>query len=820
VTHVSRLFAVSTWIALVVAVPWFPSVLVAQEPAAAAAETPASGFPDALEVGARGRALADSAAIAEQRIAQLTDVRVLRQDLELARQRHEELVQLAGAVLQIEYTRPERVTWVRDRSVQHAQRLEGLQERSALRLQELARLRGEWTDRQAFWREWRAALRGTPDEALLEPEFRRALERIDEVLATIGAAIPQVIAVQREIEALQGATSALSDRVALVRAERWEALLERVEPVLFGPAFLAQIVDPEVTRWEPVAALQGAAHRVFLRENAGMLLVHVVFGLVLGLIARRLRLATAPEGAWSGLLLHPWAAAAFASTALITRQYTLPPPLWDVIIWSVLAISGARLAGRLVRRRSLRRGVFLVAAIYPLFLLAEALQVPAPWFRIGLTGVAAAALGLCGFLFLRERREPGGAVARWVLGMGILLWTVVLVAEAVGFYLLSRWILHATVSSAFIAFLVAFLIVVARGGIGTLVRVEAAGRLRFLRTIGVPLVERLLVLLQVVLVIGAVLAVLDIWEIAPSPVDTWRRISAVGFMVGGVSITLGRVLVAALLVYIAVVGSWFFRTFAQSELYPRWEMERGVGDSINALLHYVLITFAVLVALGVIGVQLQNFAIIAGALGVGIGFGLQNIVNNFVSGLILLFERPVRVGDTVVIDGEWGSIRKIGLRSTTVLTFDQSELIVPNADLVSEKVTNWTLSNPIARLILPVGVAYGTDVARVMALLRQSAGVHPAVLVEPPPQSLFVGFGDSALDFELRVWVQELRLRLEVQSAILAEIDRLFREEGIEIPFPQHDLHLRSVDASLLHAARTAPAADGRAVAAAPDDDG
>jgi potassium-dependent mechanosensitive channel len=192
--------------------------------------------------------------------------------------------------------------------------------------------------------------------------------------------------------------------------------------------------------------------------------------------------------------------------------------------------------------------------------------------------------------------------------------------------------------------------------------------------------------------------------------------------------------------------------------------------------------------------ELQNFAIIAGALGIGVGFGLQNVINNFASGLILLFERPVRVGDTVVMDGEWATIQKIGLRSTVMVTFDQSELIVPNGDLVSEKVTNWTLSNPTARIILPMGVAYGTSIEDVLSILMESAFAHEAVLKEPPPEALFVGFGDSSLDFELRVWVGNIRLRLQVRSVVLTEVERRLAEAGIEIPFPQRDLHLRSVD--------------------------
>jgi potassium-dependent mechanosensitive channel len=262
----------------------------------------------------------------------------------------------------------------------------------------------------------------------------------------------------------------------------------------------------------------------------------------------------------------------------------------------------------------------------------------------------------------------------------------------------------------------------------------------------------------------------------------------------------GRILLAALLVYLAMTVSWLARTIVNEEAARSWSFERGVADSINTLVHYAVITLGIIFGLGALGVELQNFAIVAGAVGVGIGFGLQTVVNNFVSGLILLFERPVRVGDTVEIEGEWGTIKKIGLRSTVVITFTQSELIVPNADLVSQKVTNWTLTNPVTRVPVNVGVAYGSDVQKVLQILTEAGAAHPSVSKAPAPAALFMGFGDSSLDFELRIWVDDISSRLVARSAVLAEIDRRFREEGIEIPFPQRDLNIRTLDPAVARA--------------------
>jgi potassium-dependent mechanosensitive channel len=779
------------------------------EPAAAEAR-----FPDAFELAARGRLVADSAVRAEREIEALARTEDLGAELEGARRRQAELRELLATVAQAEYVRPERISRVGDQALLNAQRLEDLRERAAGRVAELTRVRAEWTERQRFWLAWRDALRAEPEFAGVQPQVRAALERIGAVLRQVAERTPELLSLQQEIEALQASTDQIAGQVAAIRTGRREALLRRDEPVLFGPAFLEEVRAEPVREWRPAVGLHAAELARFLPGRLGTVLFHLVLVLVLALVARRVRLLARPDDPWTGLLRHPWALGIFGSATILAQRLGVAPLLWDVGVWAVVAASGAVLASQLFPVASLRRLVYFVAAFYPLFLLAEALRLPAPVFRIGVAGAAVAGLALCAGLAWwsgRSRAEP--EYARLTLVLGAALWTVVLVAETLGYFLLARWVIHATITSAMVVFGVAFLVVLARGAIRTLLRSEATERRRFLRRFGIPLAERLLFVFQAVLVVGAALAVLDIWEVAPSPLATWTLVVGAGFTVAGLQITVGRVFFAALLLYLALVASWLARTLVQSEVYQRWEMDRGVGDSISTLVHYTLIAIGVLLALGAIGVELQNFAIVAGALGVGIGFGLQNVVNNFVSGLILLFERPVRVGDTVVIGGEWGTVTKIGLRSTIVLTFDQAELIVPNGDLVSEKVVNWTLSNPRARVILPVGVAYGSDIQQVLRLLREAAPVHPAVLDDPAPTALFMRFGDSSLDFELRVWVRQIQARLEVQSMVLAEVDRVFREAGIEIPFPQRDLHLRSVEPSLVRTALGGAGGDGRAAA-------
>jgi small-conductance mechanosensitive channel len=227
-------------------------------------------------------------------------------------------------------------------------------------------------------------------------------------------------------------------------------------------------------------------------------------------------------------------------------------------------------------------------------------------------------------------------------------------------------------------------------------------------------------------------------------------------------------------------------------------VEKGVRLAMGRLIHYVILTAGFIVALSTLGFHLTELTIMLSALGVGIGFGLQSVVNNFVCGLILLFERPVRVGDYIEFGGQWAEIKRIGLRATIVQTFDQADVIIPNGDLVSNQVTNWTLSSRQVRLIVPVGVAYGSDVPLVMETLLACAKEHPMVSEIPSPQVLFLNFGESSLDFDLRVWVPDADIRLKTGSELRQEIDRRFREANIEISFPQRDLHLRSVDSSIV----------------------
>jgi potassium-dependent mechanosensitive channel len=777
----------------------------AQEPSPQDAQQPAAPItvPNVFEVATRARIVADSAARAERTIERLGTVGAFAAEIDEAAQRQADFQALLGAIIDMEFVRLERLSRLRDQALLEDGRLETLHGRLIDRLTQLGELRARWAGHQQNWRDWQATYRGQPDYAAIQPDVEHAIERIERVVTQASEAATQLLALQRRTEELRADIEQINVVVTAIRTGRRRALLERVEPILLSAEHRAQLADETWREWRPMEALQPAAYPAFVRANLGLLAFHILMAVLLGLSARwvRRRTVAAEPDAWGGLLAHPWALGVLGSVVLAMQRITLAPPLWDVLLWGVFGVIAALLSRPLFEARALRLTVFLLAGFYPGFLLLEVIQLPAALFRLGLAAVAAAAVPV--FLVLGRKRV---AVARaeeshdprriWPLRIGAAVWALVLLAVLLGYDALGRWILHATVTTAAMVFVVVLVFALARAALPMLLRGAETGRR--LRGVGVQLAQRLIFLFRIAVVVVATLVLLDIWGVAESPVATWQWITSMGFGVGPLHVTVGGIFMGVLVIYVAVLLSGLTRTLVTADVERRQDGDRGLAESISRLVHYAIITVGALMALAVLGVELQNFAIVAGALGIGVGFGLQNVVNNFASGLILLFERPVRVGDTVVVDDVWGTIQKIGLRSTVMVTFDQSEMIVPNADLVSEKVTNWTLSSPTARIILPVGVAYGSSISRVLEILVDSAFAHAAVLKEPPPEALFVGFGDSSLDLELRVWVGNIRQRLQVRSVVLTEVERRLAEAGIEIPFPQRDLHLRSVDEEAL----------------------
>ncbi len=257
-------------------------------------------------------------------------------------------------------------------------------------------------------------------------------------------------------------------------------------------------------------------------------------------------------------------------------------------------------------------------------------------------------------------------------------------------------------------------------------------------------------------------------------------------------VTLRSLITFVIIIAVFIVVSKWVNKILTSRFFTRLKMEEGTRYALSRILHYTIVTLGTIVGFQAIGIDLSGLLVIFGFLSVGIGFGLQNITSNFISGLILLFERPIRVGDRVTVGDTEGDVTEINMRSTTIRTVNNISYIVPNAEFISGTVINWSHGDPKVRLDIPVGVSYDSNLDTVIASLLEVAEATPKVLRRPAAGILFESFGDSAWNMNLRVWIDRPQHNREIRSEINCAIVRKFREKKIDIPFPQRDLHFRS----------------------------
>jgi small-conductance mechanosensitive channel len=260
---------------------------------------------------------------------------------------------------------------------------------------------------------------------------------------------------------------------------------------------------------------------------------------------------------------------------------------------------------------------------------------------------------------------------------------------------------------------------------------------------------------------------------------------------GGTSITLIGITEIVLILVVFFVVSKILRKVLRKRILPRFNLAEGAQFIVLRLTHYALMVIGLFLAINLVGIQMTSLAVVFGLLGVGFAFGLQNITSNFVSGVILLFERPVNVGDYIEVGGAVGRVTSINMRSTTIITVDNVTLIVPNSRFIEGVVTNWSVGDPKIRLTVTVGVAYGSDTELVQRLLLEVANNHPEILKDPEPDVIFKEFADSSLNFELRAWIPSPMGRIKIMSDFHYAIDAAFRENNITIPFPQRDVHIQ-----------------------------
>lgn len=381
-----------------------------------------------------------------------------------------------------------------------------------------------------------------------------------------------------------------------------------------------------------------------------------------------------------------------------------------------------------------------------------------------------------------------------------------LIIELSGYANLSGFLLVGLLGTVIIAYLLRFVLFFIDEIIGGFLAGKYPWQQRLRQKLGLPSQNNLMGITWIRITIkllawsSTFLLFLQLWGLPDKQLTRIRSWLIDGIGLGELIVSPARILLGA---FIFACG-WTLVSWMKMQLERKWlknaSFSLSAKETLVTMTGYCGIAVAVIVGLSVAGFSFSNLAVIAGALSVGIGFGMQNIVNNFVSGLIILFERPVKRGDWISIGNTQGYVQKISVRSTLIQTFDRSDVIVPNSELISNQVTNMTLHDNYGRLIVPVGVAYGSDTELVRTILLEIAGGNKELVNDgsaPKPQVLFLAFGDSALNFELRCHLRNIDRRLSVKSEINYEIDRAFRQHNISMPFPQRDLYIKELPEAL-----------------------
>lgn len=359
---------------------------------------------------------------------------------------------------------------------------------------------------------------------------------------------------------------------------------------------------------------------------------------------------------------------------------------------------------------------------------------------------------------------------------------------------LAELTIHLPINNAFSGLLIFSIIIIINGLVSFAVENPWFRKLNVIRIYGKVIKKWVISIINICFSIMWLLMVLTQVNAKRYVVDSLIGILTREIKLGEVEFTLGSILMFIVVIWLSIIISRIIRTLLEYDILDKFHMSKGVPHTIALMVRYSIITIGVLLAVTAAGFPISSLTVLAGAFGVGIGFGLQNIFNNIVSGFILLFERPIQIGDTIEVGELIGEVKSIGIRSSNVKTIEGADVIVPNGQLISNEVVNWTLSDQRRRIEVTAGVAYGSDPHKVKDLFEKVLKNHKDILDDPSPSVFFQGLGDSSLDFRLLFWTSNYPEWIRIRSDIVFGVHDILTEEGISIPYPQMDLHLRSID--------------------------
>ena len=658
--------------------------------------------------------------------------------------------------------------------------------------------------------QWQLTRDAADDEEL--PEAVR--QQVEETIQSIEAAQVDLYSTRDAILTLQSDVarkqSLVDDQLAIQREE----IVSRRQGMIGvdSPPIWKAFVSPGVhgAPSEQIAVMWSknfVAVRDYVRDHRGSLRLHlfIVIILTIGVIYYRRTAALWEKHDRSlertvRILDRPFAAALIITLLMGGLLHPSAPSAWHDFMGLILLFAILRMLPRMLSDE-MRPVAYQLAGLYFLRQIVRLAPDGNLVNRLALLAAAAAGFFVCLWLLLRLKQPRPNLTEgwRWVLkiylrivAIAFLLSAIANIVGGVGFATL---VILGTLYSLFSAvFLwVAVVLMEALVRVGMLTR--TARSFGIVRLHADTVRETLVRWARVAAVVAWAYYTHEGFVVVENTTDALKGLLEKQISIGDFSLAPADIVIFFVVVWLTFKISQLLSFILETDVLPNLNLPRGVPGAITRLTHYAIVVIGVMIGAAAAGLDFSRINLIIGALGVGIGFGLQNVVNNFVSGLILLFERPIRVGDKVQLDTLFGIVKNIGMRASIVRTYQGAEVIVPNANLISSEVINWTLSDDRRRMELPVGVAYGTDPQFVIDLLVGVAEEHEDVMSDPAPAALFLGFGDSSLNFQIRAWTRSDYVR--VSSDLLVATNSALAAAGIEVPFPQRDLHLRSVEAGL-----------------------
>ena len=625
------------------------------------------------------------------------------------------------------------------------------------------------------------------------------LEQIDETLTTIAAETAPIELQRTTVLDLQARVAKVVARCASVLAEI-DRVQQRVvsgifvrSSALWGAGFWPGAWHTSLDRLRRISngILQETLD--YFRDPTKGMPLHL--GLLLALmlvfwVVRRKSdewaLAGESESTVTEVLHSPFVAALLLTLAILTMPFLRAVPISVRELFQILACVPIILLIRPVAGAWARRGLYSLSAFFAIDTLRIAFSDGSLIDQVFFLLEALAGIFVSGWLLANAWRAPeelsgpaGLSILRWGALIFILIFSLGLLGGIIGYVSLASLLVSGSLSAAITApFLYATVLVVS-GLIAFALRVWPLRTLKMVQHHRAVLEKRAHAVLLWMAGIGLVSRYLDRIGFLDPALAFGKTILTSRFQRGAMSISIGDILTFLLTVLAAYLLSAFIRFVLEEDVYPRTRITPGRSYATSSLLHYVVLATGFVAAIALLGVDLSKMTVLAGAFSVGIGFGLQSIVNNFVSGLIVLFERPIDKGDSVEMGSLRGTVQRIGIRASVVRTAQGADIIVPNSQFIAEKVTNWTHGDRAMRIELPLGISYAIPPKKAIDLLEATARAHPEVLQEPAPRAIFVSFGDNSINFELRAWTDEFANATRIRTELAAAVYDAAKEAGM-----------------------------------------